>query len=172
MSTETRAAISGILVALMLMLLVVIRLDPAASSSNPQLTSVSAKTLPTFWVVKPGQTFAVIAAQTGLSLTALENLNPYVDPGTLQVGEQIRLHASKSGSSASALASVKLPGFWVIAKGQTLSLIADRTGLSVWQIEGDNPHLNPGDLQIGERVSLHAPAPKPAGGSGSKSAGG
>ena len=106
---------------------------------------------------------AQIAAQTGLSVTALEDLNPYVDPGTLQVGEQLSLRATKSPASGGTGASTAaLPAFWVIKSGQTFSLIAAKTGLSIPQIEAFNPKLNPGNLQIGDRVALRAAPRKPA----------
>jgi LysM repeat protein len=161
--SEFRAALAGVIVALMFILFIVIRLDPAGGSGGPDLTAVSAKSIPTFWVVRSGQTMAQIAAQTGLSVTALEDLNPYVDPGTLQVGEQLRLRATKSTPSGGPDASTAaLPAFWVIKSGQTFSLIAARTGLSIPQIEALNPKLNPGNLQIGDRVALRAAPRKPA----------
>ncbi|HEY5198354.1 MAG TPA: LysM domain-containing protein [Solirubrobacteraceae bacterium] len=94
LTREARAALAGALVGLMFLSFVVIRLDPSGSSGGGGgLTAVSAKTLPTVWVVHSGQTYELISERTGVSVTALEDLNPYVDPGTLQVGERIRLSA-------------------------------------------------------------------------------
>jgi hypothetical protein len=92
LTAEARAALAGVLVALMFVTFLVARLDPAGSSPpGSDLTAVSAKTIPAVWVVHTGQTFGEISAQTGVSVTQIEDLNPYVDPGALQVGERIRL---------------------------------------------------------------------------------
>jgi LysM repeat protein len=92
LSTEARAAVTGMLVALMFLTFLLIRLDPAGGSAG-SLSTVSAKTLHATWVVKQGQTFTLIAQQTGLSVAELEDLNPYTDPGALDVGQRIRLRA-------------------------------------------------------------------------------
>ncbi|MDQ2896878.1 MAG: LysM domain-containing protein [Actinomycetota bacterium] len=160
-SIELRAALAGLLAALMILTFLLIRLDPAGSSNAGELSAASAKTLPTFWVVGGGQTLGLIAARTGLSTAALEDLNPYVDPGALQVGERLMLRPVKPGA-ADAAAAARIPAFWVLQKGQTFSLIAARTGLSVAQIESLNPHISLADLQIGERIKLHAAASKSA----------
>jgi hypothetical protein len=93
LTREARAALAGALVGLMFLSFLVVRLDPSGSSGPGGLTAVSAKTLPAVWVVHSGQTYELISERTGVSVTALEDLNPYVDPGTLQVGERIRLSA-------------------------------------------------------------------------------
>jgi LysM repeat protein len=160
LSNEVRAGLGGLLIGLMFLLFFIIRLDPSGGSTGADLTAVSSKSLPPFWVVRSGQTLGLIAQQTGLSPVALQDLNPYVNPGTLQVGEEIRLRASAPSSPTAP----KLPTFWVLKSGQTFSLIADRTGLTVPAIEALNPHANPGVLRVGERIRLVAAA-KPAGGS-------
>jgi len=44
-----------------------------------------------FYVVKDGDTLAQIAADTGLELDELVELNPQLDPQTLIAGERVRL---------------------------------------------------------------------------------
>ena len=46
---------------------------------------------PRFWTVRPGESFGSIAAQTGVNLAKLEQLNPQLKPTTLQPGDQVRL---------------------------------------------------------------------------------
>lgn len=91
LTAEARAALAGVLVALMFVTFLVIRLDPAGSSPGSELTAVSAKAIPAVWVVQAGQTYGEISERTGVSVTRIEDLNPYVDPGGLQVGERITL---------------------------------------------------------------------------------
>jgi len=102
LTNEGRAAIAGVLVALMFVMFVAIRLDPSGASSQTGLTAVSAKTLPTYWTVHTGETFSLIAERTGLSVEQIEDLNPYTDPGTLAVGQQIRLRAAPPAKPAAA----------------------------------------------------------------------
>jgi LysM repeat protein len=59
----------------------------------PQPKKPKAKPLgPTFWVVKPGQSFGSIAASTGIDITSLEQLNPQIKPSSIQAGDRVRLH--------------------------------------------------------------------------------
>jgi LysM repeat protein len=44
-----------------------------------------------FYVVQQGDSLTSIAARTGVSLTAIEALNPNVDPNALQTGQRLRL---------------------------------------------------------------------------------
>jgi len=46
---------------------------------------------PTFWLVRPGQSFGSIAASTGISIITLEQLNPKLKPSTVQPGDRVRL---------------------------------------------------------------------------------
>lgn len=58
------------------------------------------------------------------------------------------------GSPVTAVSARTLPAFWVVNAGQTLVLIAHRTGLSLAEIEGLNPQADPGHLTVGERITL------------------
>jgi LysM repeat protein len=44
-----------------------------------------------YYAVQAGDSLTSIAAKTGISLTALEALNPHVDPNSLQTGQRLRL---------------------------------------------------------------------------------
>jgi LysM repeat protein len=46
---------------------------------------------PRSYTVKSGDTLGMIAEQTGVSITELQELNPGLDPQSLTVGERIRL---------------------------------------------------------------------------------
>ncbi len=49
------------------------------------------RTGPTFYTVKPGDSLTAIASKTGVPITTLEQLNPSLNPDTLQTGQRIRL---------------------------------------------------------------------------------
>lgn len=75
------------------------------------------------------------------------------------------LGGSESGDGASArdAAVRKLPPYWRVKRGQTYAQIAEKTGLSVEQLETFNPETDPNTLLPGTLVKLRlrVPPPKP-----------
>jgi LysM repeat protein len=57
----------------------------------------------------------------------------------------------------------RLPPYWVVHPGDTLSQISVKTGLSVDQLEAFNPDVDPNNLRLGQRLNLwrHPPVPRP-----------
>jgi LysM repeat protein len=55
----------------------------------------------------------------------------------------------------------KLPPYWTVHPGDTLTIISHRTGLTVDQLETFNPSIDPQRLLPGERLKLSAHPPKP-----------
>jgi LysM repeat protein len=53
-------------------------------------TTTTARPKKSYWTVKAGDTFAVISAQTGVSIAVIEQLNPTVKSTSLYIGEKIR----------------------------------------------------------------------------------
>jgi LysM repeat protein len=109
--------------------------------------------LPPYWTVRPGDSFAVIAAKTGLSMDQLQAFNPSVDPLALTPGERLNLwqHPPKPHQPRS-----KPPGpmFWTVRPGQSFGSIAHATGISIVTLEQLNPTLTPASVQPGNRVRL------------------
>ena len=46
---------------------------------------------PRSWTVRPGESLGSIAAATGINLARIEQLNPRLNPATLQPGDRVRL---------------------------------------------------------------------------------
>jgi len=46
---------------------------------------------PRAYVVKPGDSLSAIAVKTGVSVAALQRLNPAADPQALQTGQRLKL---------------------------------------------------------------------------------
>jgi LysM repeat protein len=109
--------------------------------------------LPPYWTVRPGDSFAVIAARTGLSMDQLQAFNPTVDPLALTPGERLNLwqHPPRPHEPRQ-----KPPGpmFWTVQPGQSYGSIAHATGISIVTLEGLNPKLKPASVQPGDRVRL------------------
>jgi len=65
------------------------RTSPTTTSST--LPAVGQTSVPRYWTVRPGDTFGVIAAQTGVSVARIQELNPTASSNLLHVGQKIRL---------------------------------------------------------------------------------
>ena len=87
--------------------------------------------------------------------------------GALVVAMLIAIAATLIGSdpapSAGDAALRRLPPYWTVHRGESYSLIAEKTGLSVDQLETFNPYTNPSTLVPGQRLKLrlHPPPPRP-----------
>ena len=63
-------------------------------------------------------------------------------------------HANREGTPPAAR---RPPAFWSVHPGDTYQVISARTGLTVGQLEGLNPTVDPQALVPGERLSLDPP---------------
>jgi LysM repeat protein len=57
----------------------------------------------------------------------------------------------------------RIPPYWTVHPGDTLTQIAKKTGVTVDQLEARNPRIDPQGLVPGERLLLwrHRPKPRP-----------
>jgi LysM repeat protein len=108
--------------------------------------------LPPYWTVRTGNSFATIAAKTGLSVDQLQAYNPNVDPLALTPGQRLNLwqhppqpHKAKQKPG---------PMFWTVRPGQSFGSIAAATGISIVTLEQLNPKLKPASVQPGNQVRL------------------
>jgi|AntDryMetagUQ255_1029468.scaffolds.fasta_scaffold04343_1 LysM repeat protein len=82
--------------------------------------------------------------------------------GLVTVASLRGVDKSKSEATAAA-ATRKLPPYWVVKRGQTYSQIAQRTGLTMDQLQTFNPRTDPTSIVPGQRIKLRLrmPAPPP-----------
>jgi LysM repeat protein len=74
--------------------IVLIRAGFESGSGTPTPAGVAATTgtsTPRFWVVRAGDTYAVIAKTTGVSVVRIERLNPGVSSTSLFIGQRVRI---------------------------------------------------------------------------------
>jgi LysM repeat protein len=95
---------------------------------------------------------------------------PYVLPAglaALVVAMLVAIATTVAGSGSDSddgnATSRRLPPYWTVHRGESYSLIAEKTGLSVEQLETFNPYTNPQTIRPGQRLKLrlHPPKPKP-----------
>ena len=61
------------------------------TTSRPTVSTTTHRTTKRYWTVKPGDTFAVISAKTGVPVATIQKLNPKASSTSLFIGQKIRL---------------------------------------------------------------------------------
>jgi len=134
-------------------------------------------------VVVHGDSFYSIAKKNGVSMKAVEEANPGVDPKKLKVGQKLEIPASTSASPALAATgatdvSDSSAATYSVKSGDTLTRIAKTHGTTVKAIKAENG-LTTDRIKVGQKLkipvkdttptptaapeALVAPSPAPAG---------
>lgn len=113
------------------------------------------------YIVKEGDTLGSIMAQYNLTMQAILDLNPGLDPDFLTVGQEIVIPSSISGSvqASSAAAAPQGSGQVIehqVVEGDTLASIAFRYNTTVDALMAENNLENPDVLLVG--ILLRIPA--------------
>lgn len=124
-------------------------------------------------VVPDATTLDVVAAAAMVSQEEIERLNPEVVRGITPPGREttLRVPPGRGGAFAERYALIP-PGERVtfvehrVARGETLSHIAERYGVPLRELQAANPRLNPRRIQIGQRITVPV-APRRSGRPGS-----
>ena len=99
--------------------------------------------------VRRGDNLAAIARRHGLSTRALVSANGLEDPDRLRVGQTLTIPGAGGGSSAGSR-----PARYTVRRGDTLSRIADRFGVSQHEIADLNGLSNRHRIRAGEQLRL------------------
>lgn len=121
------------------------------------------------YTVRRGDTFTSIAARLGVSVYQLTELNPYVDPTTLQIGQLICVPAQSgsvvtppsytggctsctgsTSSNACAADNVTI----LMPMGWSYATLLTRYGISYNALAAANPGLNLDAIPAGQRVCI------------------
>jgi LysM repeat protein len=104
------------------------------------------------YTIQAGDTFFSLAQRFGLTVQAIEQANPGVNPNNLQIGQVICIPS---------LAPATCPGgfLYTIQPGDTYFLLARRFGTTVAALEKANPGIDPNNLAIGALLCIPV-APK------------
>ena len=96
-----------------------------------------------FYVVKPGDSWWSIAAKHGLSMYALASRNGKTIYTVIHPGDKLTI----SGQTVTATRA------YTVRRGDTLSSIASRLGVSVGYLARKNSIINPNLILVGQRLS-------------------
>lgn len=107
----------------------------------------------TLYTIRPGDAFYNLAPRFNTTISALQAANPGVNPNNLQIGQVICIPVPPTPGTC--------PGgfFYTILAGETLYGLARRYGIAVQALIAANPGIDPGRLQVGQRICIPAPAP-------------
>ncbi|MBR9990750.1 MAG: LysM peptidoglycan-binding domain-containing protein, partial [Gemmatimonadetes bacterium] len=92
-----------------------------------------------------------IAKRYGVAVSALRSANGNMDPRRLRVGQLVRV----PGASATASAAPAADRFHRVARGENLTVIAKRYGVTVRQIRSWNG-INGSRIMPGQRLRVSA----------------
>ncbi len=134
---------------------------PGSGSASTQSNS--------YHVVNRGDTLTAIAARFGTTTQALVQANGLASPDRIFVGQRLLI----PGGGSTAPASTSTTGYYIVQRGDTVSSIAVRHGVTAWAIVQANHLANPNFIYVGQRLVIPggaspapaAPAPQPSGGS-------
>ena len=117
----------------------------------------------TDYVIKSGDTMGKIAKANGVSLKALLNANPGVDPKKLKPGKKITIPASTSSAGTAAapmagaapMADATGGQSYVVKSGDTLSKISKKFSVSVKALRAANPKFASTDhIHVGDKLTI------------------
>ena len=99
------------------------------------------------YTVKRGDTLSAIAQQHGVSLSSLVAANPQIsNPNVIHPGQQIHLPSGSSSAPAST---------YTVQRGDSLSAIAQQSGVSLSSLIAANPQIsNPNLIYPGQEVKI------------------
>jgi LysM repeat protein len=143
-----------------------IPMPPQQLTPQQQITpEVPAGAAGTYEVVA-GDTLGKIAKAHGVTLKALENANPGVDPKKLHVKQKLNIpaptaSATPDNSTSGTAAGMSMGGGaqYVVKSGDTLSKIAKHNGVSLKALRAANPSIATTDhIKVGDKLTIPAKA--------------
>ena len=120
------------------------RLAAAEEKKAPVVAAVSGRT----HRVKRGETLSHIAKRYDVSVAALRSVNGNVDPRRIRVGQTVRLPSGAAAASAATATK-----YHRVARGDNLTVIARRYGISISQIRSWN-RISGSRIMPGQRLRV------------------
>ena len=105
------------------------------------------------YTVKKGETLSLISKRTGVSVAEIKKAN-HLTGNTIKRGQILSIKEKKSPSPVTAKSKIQpTPSFYKVKRGDTLPLIAQKTGVPVTQIAKLN-HVTTRTLRAGQKLML------------------
>jgi len=140
----------------------------APSNPPPALPVEPAATLQQEYVIQRGDSYSTIAKKyPGVTVKAIQDANPGVDPLKLQPGKKIMIPpaavapVAPNGTSVSPAIATGEQSY-VVKSGDTLTTIASRHGTSVRALRAAN-NLTTDKIKVGQKLTIPARSTPPVG---------
>ena len=105
-------------------------------------------------IVEYGESLSIIAARHGVTVAAVMAANDLSDPDRIYVGQELTI-PSATAPTTTAPPGTTLPALVVTVEfGDSLSVIADRHGVTVSAIMEANGITNPDRLSVGQQLVI------------------
>jgi LysM repeat protein len=148
----------------------------ASNTAVPPLVDNTAMTTTTpgagqEYTVQKGDSFYSIAKKFSVTMKAIQESNPTVQPTKLQPGQKLRIPATTAAVTTSTTAVPEANNgeiTYTVKSGDTLTKIAADHGTTVKAIRSANPTLTTDKIVVGQKLKIPArtaapaPAPVPA----------
>lgn len=141
-------------------------LPPAPNAAPAPLPAPAPAPAESDYVIVKGDTLAKIAKANGVTVKAIEEANPNVQPTRLRVGQKLVLPAGAPSTTGSTAAAETASGVasttggdetYTVKSGDTLTRIARRYGVTVKAIEAEN-NLTTTQIKVGKKLNIPAKA--------------
>ena len=131
-------------------MLVVIMFVPSSAFAAPSERGGSVH------IVQRGETLSAIAARYGVSQASLASANNIRNPNIIYSGMRLWIPGSSGGAAGSATGSSSSAGggSYIVRRGDTLSMIAARYGVSVAALKQANGIRNANRIYVNQRLSI------------------
>ena len=127
--------------------------DVASNKKSTAKKKSTPKKKTTTHKVRKGETIGTVAARYGMSTRQLKNLNPgKIRGNTIYAGSRLKVYDDYSKGSSSK--SKKTPNYYRVRRGDTMSSISKKFGISLNQLKRLNKNVNPNRLSIGQKLRV------------------
>lgn len=135
----------------------------SAAPINPTPNPVPIAPTTSDYVIVKGDTFSKIAHAHGVTVKALVDANPGLDPAKLQIGKKLQIpppSMTAAGGATSATVADSADTY-VVKSGDSLSKIAHEHNTTVKALRSAND-LKTNKIIVGQKLKLPAPSAAPA----------
>lgn len=126
---------------------------PATTSGTGGAPTTQSAGQGNVYKVRLGDTLGSIAKQFGVTTDAIIQSNSLSNPDVLMVGQELKIPAQQATSTQGG-AGQAAEGVYVIVKGDTLSSIAKRFGITLAELQKLNGITNPDQIAVGQKLRV------------------
>jgi LysM repeat protein len=102
--------------------------------------------------VSRGDSLSLIASLNGMTVNELMQLNGLSNPNHVWIGQRLLVRGGGSASATSYNTVASDGSIHIVRRGETLSHVAQRYGLSIQQLMAMNNLSNPNHVYVGQRL--------------------